>query len=186
MIDWSAIRSAYESGGSSLSALEREYSVSRQAIKKRATKEKWVTPQLQVTVTGNNQGVINRDVNAAVRVVDAIPLRQAGWTYDRIAAKCGYGSPGAARNAVQRELDRRIAQNIDEWRKDHISRLEKQHETIWPLAIPNDTKGKINLFAHDRLLAISEREAKLLGLDVRQDGEQNTAQVVVVEIPEGL
>src|SRR5258708_5427125 len=141
--DWPAIRSAYESETSSLSALEREYGVSRQAIKKRAIKEKWVTPELQVTVTGNTHAVINRDVNAGVRDAKAVAFRREGLTYERIAAQCGYGSPGAARNAVQRELERVIVQEIDEWRNDHIARLEKLHEEVWPLATEKTNRGRL-------------------------------------------
>lgn len=50
-IDWAVIREQYESGRASLSSLEREHGVSRQAIKKHVLKEGWVTPRLQVTVT---------------------------------------------------------------------------------------------------------------------------------------
>lgn len=186
-IDWSAIRNDYEAGKSSLSALEREYGVSRQAIKKRANREGWVTPATEVTVTGNIQTVINRDVNAAVRVIEAIKYRQSGWTYDRIASQCGYANPGAARNAVQRELDRVIVQDVGDWRKDHTSRLEKMHETLWPMVVssnPSDKKHKPSLFAVDRLVAIAEREAKLLGLDAKSEDEQGP-QVIIEEVPSG-
>ncbi len=175
-VDWQAIRSEYESGGSSLSALEREYGVSRQAIKKRAVRENWVTPQLQGTVTGNTQGVINRDVNAATRVIDAIKYRQQGWTYERIAHQCGYASPGAARNAIQNELQRVLVQEIEDWRNDHTARLEKLHEEVWLLAMDKKNRGR--LFAVDRLLAIAEREAKLLGLDAKAEGELAGATVI--------
>jgi hypothetical protein len=184
-LDWPAIRAGYEEG-SSLSALERQHSVSRQAIKKRAIKELWSAApeqqQLQGTVTGNTQGVINRDVNAAVRVTEAIKNRQAGWTYERIAAQCGYANPGAARNAIQNELDRVIVQEVEEWRNDHISRLEKLHEEVWELATNKANKGR--LFAIDRLLAIAEREAKLLGLDAKPD-EASVPQIIIEEVPMG-
>lgn len=186
-LDWQSIREAYEAGGSSLSALEREYGVSRQAIKKRANRENWVTPELQVTVTGSPQRVPNRDVNAAVRVIDAIKYRQAGWTYERIAAQCGYGDESSCRKAVQRELDRVIVQEIQEWRSDHVARLEKLHETIWPMVVSPDLsnkKHKPSLFAVDRLIAIAEREAKLLGLDVKTEEEQGP-QVIIEEVPAG-
>lgn len=181
-LDWGAIRAAYETGVSSLSSLEREFGVSRQAIKKRANKECWVTPEQPVTVTGNQQEVMNRDVNAALRVADAIKYRQAGWTYERIAAKCSYANPGAARNAVQRELNRVIVQGIEEWRNDHLSRLEKMHEEAWELAMDRKSRGR--LFAFDRLLAIEERQAKLLGVDARAE-EINGPQVIIEEVPAG-
>src|SRR5258708_4234496 len=182
-VDWAAIRADYEQG-LSLRQLAAKYSVSKSVIGDRKFKEKW-TERTDNRTDGNTQGVINRDVNAAVRVVQAIPLRQAGWTYDRIAHECGYASPGAARNAIQNELDRVIVQSIDAWRNDHTSRLEKQHETIWPLAVP-DPKigGKVSLFSHDRLLSISEREAKLLGLDKKSE-EDIGPQILIEEVPTG-
>lgn len=55
MIDWPAIRKRYEGGDINLSSLERDFAVTRQAIRKRLLKEGWVTPSVpskfQVTVT---------------------------------------------------------------------------------------------------------------------------------------
>lgn len=183
-INWAAIRAEYEQGLSSLSALERAHCVSRQAIKKRANKEQWVTPPQQVTGTSSIQKVPNRDVNAALRVATAIKYRQSGLTYERIARLCGYSDPSSCRHAIQRELDRVIVQNIEEWRNDHISRLEMLHEKIWPLAVPDEDGKKVSLFAVDRLLAIAEREAKLLGLDAKAD-DNIGPQIIIEEVPMG-
>lgn len=179
-VDWDAIRVDYESG-LSLRSLAAKYGVSKSVIGDRKTKESWAQPERSDTRTqSNKQGVINRDVNAAVRVVNAIKYRQAGWTYERIAAECSYASPGAARNAIQNELDRVIVQNIEEWRNDHTSRLEKLHEEVWALAMDKKAKGR--LFAVDRLLSIAEREAKLLGLDAKPE-EATGPQFIIEEVP---
>jgi hypothetical protein len=119
-----------------------------------------------------------------MRVAEAIKYRQAGWTYERIAAACSYANPGSARNAVQRELDRILTQQVEEWRTDHLARLEKLHEEIWTLTMDRKAKGR--LFALDRTLAILEREAKLLGLDKKSDEEAQGAQVIIQEVPAGL
>lgn len=165
--DWQAIRVDYENG-SSLRTLAAKYNVSKSAIGQRKYKEQWTEREDRRTLS-QPQRVISRDANAAVRVADAIKYRQQGWTYERIAAQCSYASPGAARNAIQRELDRVIVQSIEEWRNDHISRLEKLHGEAWEIAMQKTNKGR--LFAFDRLLAIAEREAKLLGLDVKADDQ---------------
>lgn len=176
-INWSAIRADYE-GGMSLRQLAAKYGISKSTIGERKYNEQWD----QNRTDSSTQGPINRDVNAAVRVADAIKFRQAGWTYERIAAQCGYASPGSARNAIQRELDRVVVQSIEEWRNDHISRLEKMHEEVWALAMDKESRGR--LFAFDRLIAIEEREAKLLGLDVK-DEDVVGPQVIIEEVPMG-
>jgi hypothetical protein len=179
-IDWAQVRAEYE-GGASLRTLAVKYGVSKSVIGERKYKEKWEQQHPDTRTDSNTQEVISRDVNAAVRVVEAIKLRQAGWTYERIAHQCGYANPGSARNAVQNELDRVIVQSIDEWRNDHTSRLEKMHEEVWALALDKSSRGR--LFAVDRLLMIAEREAKLLGLDVKT--EDQGPQVILEEVPIG-
>jgi len=168
--NWTAIRDDYE-GGMSLRSVATKHGVSKTYIIEKRDKEQWNRPTTDRPP--NKQGVVNRDVNAAVRVTQAIQRRQEGWTYDRIAQDCSYGSPGAARNAIQRELDRVIVQNIEEWRKDHTSRLEKMHEEVWLLAMDKKYRGR--LFAFDRLIAFAEREARMLGLDAKSD-----------ELPDGV
>jgi len=180
--DWQAIRADYE-GGSSLRALAAKYDVSKSVIGDRKYREHWEQSNRTENRTDSApQGTINRDVNAAVRVIDAIKYRQQGWTLERIAQQCGYANPSSARAAIQRELERVIVQEIDEWRNDHISRLEKMHEEAWLLAMDKSYKGR--LFAFDRLLQIEEREAKLLNLDAKSE-EQAMPQVIIEEVPYG-
>src|SRR5258708_697813 len=180
-VDWAAIRADYEQG-LSLRQLAAKYSVSKSVIGDRKFKEKW-TERTDNRTDGNTQGVINRDVNAAVRVVQAIPLRQAGWTYDRIAHECGYASPGAARNAIQNELDRVIVQSIDAWRNDHTSRLEKQHETIWPLAVPDPKIGGVDgSLARARFLPNFARGVQLPRLGKKTE-DDNGPQIFSEQMP---
>lgn len=182
-LDWVSIRADFEAG-SSLSALERKYLVSRQAIKKRSVRESWKVPGVtNPEVAGNSyQRKPSRDANAAMRVAEAIKYRQAGWTYARIAEQCGYSDHSAARQAIQRELDRHLAKDVDEWRQLHMSRLETMHEWTWDIA--KDPKNKGRLFAIDRLLQIQERQSKLMGLDKPASGGV-ASQVVVRYMPAG-
>lgn len=139
------------------------------------------------------QGLINRDVNAAERARMAVQLRAQRLTFEQIAAQAGYASPGAARNAIQRELQRNMVQDTDHLRREELAMLDLLHAAIWPMAVPpddaKDAKGKpakSNLFAVDRIIQISERRAKLMGLDVPVSTGNVAANMVVVrEVPSG-
>jgi hypothetical protein len=152
----------------------------------------------------NKQGVIiNRDVNAAERAQHAVRLRAQRLTFDEIAHKAGYASPGAARNAIQRELQRTMTTNVDELRREELDMLNRLHASIWPMAVLEvasfdsatkeptavDEKGKKkqpNLFAVDRIVAISERRSKLMGLDQSAKEAAIGNVVVIREVPAGL
>lgn len=150
------------------------------------------------------QGVQNRDANAANRAALAVSLRARKLTYEQIARQCGYGSAAACYNAVQRELQRTVNQNVDELRREELDILNRLHAAIWPLAVceigcypdglakddeeedggekKKKRKGP-SLYAVDRVLAISERRAKLMGLDVLRESNVAANLVVVREVP---
>ncbi len=151
----------------------------------------------------NKQGVIkspqktiNRDANAATRAALAVQLRAQRLTFDEIAHRAGYASPGACRNAIQRELQRTIVENTDELRREELDMLNRLHSAVWPLAVPEgdvrikqdddeETKKRkrSHLFAVDRIIAISDRRCKLMGLDIKPDDALMANMVVVREIP---
>ncbi len=115
-----------------------------------------------------------RDVNAAQRVAMAIKLRTQKVKYDDIARMCGYGSPGAAHKAVMREMERTVVTNVEELRREELESLERLEFECWK-RMQDKAYEKSMLFAVDRIVAIKERRAKLMGLDVRPDA-----------IPDGL
>jgi hypothetical protein len=121
-----------------------------------------------------NQQVKNRDVNAAVRASLAVKLRASKVGYEQIAKQCGYGSAGAAHNAIQRELKRNIVANVEEMRREELASLETLELECWK-RLTDKEFTKPMLFAVDRIVAIKERRAKLMGLDVKPDA-----------IPDGL
>lgn len=134
------------------------------------------------------QEVKHRDVNAAQRVIMALDLWNQRMTYDEIACKCGYASSGAAYNAIQRELKRRIHPKIDEHREQELSILDKIHQKVWIEAFEKkdkDGNATTNLWAVDRLLELSRDRRKLLNLDIQPE-EITAAQVVIREVPFGL
>ena len=99
-------------------------------------------------------------------------LRSQHLTYAEIARRCGYASPGAARNAIMRELSRRINPDADMLRKEEGEFYEAMMRRIWLVAFP---EGKDpNLWAVDRLLNISRERRALLGLDAEPVGSAAT------------
>jgi len=149
------------------------------------------------------QGVQTRDVNAANRAALALRLRAQKLTYEQIAQQCGYGSAGACHKAIQRELQRTLSTNVDELRREELDMLNRLHASIWPMAVLEvasfdqattepiaiDEKGKKkqpNLFAVDRIVAISERRSRLMGLDQSAKEAAIGNVVVIREVPQGL
>jgi hypothetical protein len=132
----------------------------------------------------NKQVVINRDANAATRTTLAVQLRAQKLTFDEIAKRCGYASPGACRNAIQRELSRTVVENVEELRREECAMLDQLHMQCWERMIDSGYE-KSMLFAVDRLIAISERRSRLMGLDVPTNQEVTGNVVVIREVPSG-
>ena len=130
----------------------------------------------------DSQEVTNRDVNAAKRAVLAVQLRAQMLTYEEIAKRAGFANAGTCRKAIMRELDRTIVKNVNELRTQELSMLNQMHSECWELFIDKKNKGR--LFAADHILAISERRARLMGLDTPVDVAQNNNLVVIREVPQ--
>ncbi len=142
---------------------------------------------------------IARDANAALRAARAVQLRTQGLTYEQIAAECGYSDRASAWNAVQGELSRIVAEPVDILRKLEMARLDEMLAAIWPKVThkpepldgsedEDERKAKrrgADLFAIDRAVAIMERRAKLMGLDM-PTGAGALAGVVIVRQYGGL
>lgn len=100
-----------------------------------------------------------RMVAARQRQAQAVQLRIAGATLEAIAAKLGYGTPAAAHNAIQAALNRTVQLPAAELRELELRRLDALLMALWP----NATKGGLETI--DRVLRISDRRVRLLGLD---------------------
>ena len=121
--------------------------------------------------------IAQKDVNAAVRVRDALQMRQLGYTYERIAQQCGYGSRAAAFNAVQRELKRQLGPVAEDVRELELSRLDQLLTVFYAKAMKGDG------WSLDRVLRIMERRSAFLGLDAQTAGGQS-GQFVMVAVPQ--
>jgi hypothetical protein len=129
------------------------------------------------------QGVQRRDVNAGRRVQLALKLRAGGLTYEQVAAQAGYDNRGSAYHAVQRELQRNLSEGVEEMRREELHMLNQLHQEMWILAM--DRSNTYRTYAVDRVLAISERRCKLMGLDIPVDQTVNNNFTVVREVPQG-
>ncbi len=102
-----------------------------------------------------------RSATAAIRRQRSFELRLAGCTYQVIGDQVGI-SKQAAYGLVRRELvrlNRLTEADGNLLRELELVRLDAMTEVLWSKAIDGD------LGAVDRLLRISERRSKLLGLD---------------------
>ena len=100
-----------------------------------------------------------RRVRAIEKQRQALELRKAGVGFDQIAQQLGYASRAGAHNAVVSAMRRTLQEPSDEVRRLELERLDKMLFGLWQAA----TKGQ--WLAKDRVLAIMDRRAKLLGLD---------------------
>ena len=170
-VNWADIRKDYESG-MSLRKVAAKHSVSKTYLIEKRDREQWNRPgqppiQTDHRPPSENTGGKTRDVNAAQKVALALQLRAQKLTYDEIAVRCGYASRGAAHNAVQRELERTIPENIEEMRREELYMLDVGHGECWELFMNKNNTWRLS--AYDRILETSKDRRKLMGLDVKPD-----------------
>lgn len=169
-IDWESVKDDYESGQFSQSALERKYSVSRQAIKKHASKEHWTTPQSVGYGLPNpkTQEVKRPDINASIRAALGFKLRYEKFqTWEEVASGAGYSSRGAALNAVKREAQRHITHDLAEIRDEELYRINQLQSRCYLAAVDKENDGWT--WAIDRFVTLSKRKSELMNLDIRPD-----------------
>lgn len=176
-IDWTAIRSDYEKG-MSLRQLTEKYGVPKSVIGRQKYKEQWDQPRQRDKGTNRNtQDVIHPDMNAAVRAALGFKLRYEEYkTWEEVAAGAGYASRGSARNAVKREAQRHVSQDIEEIREEEFYRLNRLQSRCYAAGMNEQNEDWT--WAIDRFEKLSKRKSELMGLDTKPD--EITPGVVVV------
>jgi hypothetical protein len=97
---------------------------------------------------------------AQKRQNEALELRAAGYTYDRIAEQLGFYDKAHAYRAVAEALKRaQPVEAAEELRSLTTHRYDRLLTAYWPRAIRGDEK------AFDRVIVVEDRRAKLLGLN---------------------
>lgn len=93
------------------------------------------------------------------RQIRALNLRKAGATFPEIAEAEGYASPSGAYEAVKAALKKTMSEPAEELRQLELTRLDDMLASIWDAVLAGDTDSIATA------LRISERRARLLGLD---------------------
>lgn len=119
--------------------------------------------------SGNAAG--HREPEDVDRIKRAIDGRLAGKTYDEIGASLGV-TKQAAWSTVQKALAETLREPADRLREVEVARLDRLTVALWPMALGEPaTEGGAAPSPLDqaravlRLVQISDRRAKLLGLD---------------------
>jgi len=100
------------------------------------------------------------------RDAEAAALRAAGHDYDTIAERLGFRDRSGARKAVVRALSDTVQHSTDEARRLSMSRLDGLRRLLVGLVTETALAPRDTIAAARALLAVEEREAKLLGLDI--------------------
>jgi len=135
------------------------------------------------TTGHDGHGRFIRTIDTAERDAECARLRARDYTYQQIADATGFTSRTGARFAVERALARTITEPGEELRRIELMKLDALARAAWRVlearhylvsqgrlirledgAPPLEDYGPV-LQAIDRLLKISERRSRLLGLD---------------------
>lgn len=148
------------------------------------------------------RGRFSRNTDTAARDGEACRLRTTGMTYAQVAAQLGYHDASHARQGVERAMTATLSEPAEALRHLELLKLDQMSAPAWAILDaphPLVSAGRVMawdgeplrdpqpvLAAVDRLLRISERRCRLLGLDAPvQVGpftlEAIDAQLVVLE-----
>ena len=108
----------------------------------------------------------------------ALRMRSLGMSYQAIADQMGV-TKATAYNRCQRALAAIPAEAVDEFRRLEGQRLDLLLEKAMEKALSEE---KSSMFAIDRVLAIMDRRAKLMGLDAPVRTEVITLDFIQAEI----
>lgn len=103
-----------------------------------------------------------RNIKARDRERDAVALRLAGASYDKIAEAVGYSNRSGAYHAVKKYLNKTAAvalETAEELKQQELQRLD----AMFLAAYQSATKGDVKYI--DSCLKIMAARAKLLGLN---------------------
>jgi len=118
-----------------------------------------------------------RRIIARQREREALALRTAGHTYERIAETMGV-SIGTAYNCVTRALRvtvKEIAEEADKLRAQQLEQIRVGKAGIWQAY--QDGAG----WAVDRMVKLLDREARLVGLDLKPEVVLEGPKILVIE-----
>jgi hypothetical protein len=95
---------------------------------------------------------------AAWRRTRAVELATQDFTYQQIADELGYANRGTVHRIVQRALESRLTEGVDQLRDLEIDRLDAMQAALWQAASAGDTQ------AATAIVKIIDKRCRLLGL----------------------
>lgn len=113
----------------------------------------------------------------------ALEMRRAKASYTDIARAVGYSSASGAYEAVQRAIKRHTQGNVEELRREELDMLDRLHLAHWPAAVGTQN-NPADVSAGYFVLKVSERRARLLGLDAAVAIKATVTDAVDAEIEE--
>lgn len=129
--------------------------------------------------TTNRQRTTAKRISETEREAQCIDLRRAGWSYPEIAEKLGYADRSGPFRVVSRAMQRVKSENANAARAMELERLDAMQRAAWAEALGQvvqaDGTQACNPRLMEVLLRVSERRAKLAGLDAP---EQRVVQMV--------
>lgn len=141
---------------------------------------------------GGDQASAENKLTAAMRSAEALKMRLSRHTYDEIADRLGYSNRSAARKAVEREIAKVPREAAKELLTQELEALDALQRTVMPLVLSPGTmrNGKPkapDMWALDRVLAIMDRRARLMGLDkIGDDSGVDEFKRVLAQWAEGI
>lgn len=122
------------------------------------------------TGKGGDQASATNKLSAAERSRQALELRLRRVSYDEIARQLGYSHRSAARKAVEREIAKVPREPAKELLAQELETLDAVQRRLMPMILdPRPDRDGYDkgpdLWTVDRVVAIMDRRAKLMGLD---------------------
>jgi hypothetical protein len=109
---------------------------------------------------------MSRSRTAALhRKSEALRHFASGCTFDEVARRVGFAHRGTAHKVVNAALRERIAEDVDEYRRLEVARLDALQSALWDELDSGATN--IRLRAAALILKVIEQRAKVLGLHHR-------------------
>lgn len=109
-----------------------------------------------------NRRAAPEKIKASEKARKALSLRQQGMSFREIAERVGYKDESGARKAVSALLKRVEFEDVGEYRKLMLLRLEELYKYT-AISLYDKKNERVSLFAIDRALAIIDQTARLVG-----------------------
>lgn len=129
------------------------------------------------------KSITPKTISTAERTAEALRLRSQRLSYQEIAIRVGYHDSTAAYTAIHKALADHVLEEVELLRAEEAASLDSLEAECWR-RLYDPRYAKSMLFAVDRIIAIKERRAKMLGID-QQQATIAGPQIIIEEAPHG-